>query len=319
MEQIFCKTMTYTHISAVADEAVSFIDDRRTHKIESLKTRWSKFNNACMGGIEANVIHTVAGISGSGKSAFVNMIETDLIELNPNKDVIILNFSFEMLGYRNVGRKMSNKLHMQVNKLYSAKEDLSEYDFDLVKKMANKLKTYPIYYVETPGTVDEIENTIMRFYETKAKGKYFIILLDHNLLVNRNNKTIIDTISDLQKVFIKIKKLPLTSIIQLSQMNRNIEAPERINNPASHFPQRSDLSSSDSIFQASDYVFAIHRPEVLRIQTYGLERLVVESKVYLHLLKNRDGEGGILAFDNKLKFGDLVESEPEYVVQYSTN
>ena len=39
-------------------------------------------------------------------------------------------------------------------------------------------------------------------------------------------------ISDLQKLFIRVKKFPDTTIIQLSQMNRNIENPERINNPS---------------------------------------------------------------------------------------
>ncbi len=44
-------------------------------------------------------------------------------------------------------------------------------------------------------------------------------------------------------------------------MNRNIENPERINNPSMHYPMRSDISSADTIFHASDYVICIHRPE----------------------------------------------------------
>lgn len=85
-----------SHISVATDEAVEFIDKRRKHVIESFKTRWPKFNNMCMGGIESNVVYTIAGVSGSGKSAFANMLETDIIELNPNKDVVILSFSFEI-------------------------------------------------------------------------------------------------------------------------------------------------------------------------------------------------------------------------------
>lgn len=91
--------------------------------------------------------------------------------------------------------------------------------------------------------------------------------------------------SELQEVFIQIKKLPLTSIIQLSQMNRNIESPERINNSLAHYPMRSDLSSSDAIFQASDYVLVIHRPEILNIHEYGPDHLPTNNKVYIHILK----------------------------------
>ena len=71
-------------------------------------------------------------------------------------------------------------------------------------------------------------------------------------------------------------------------MNRNIENPERINNTSLHYPMRSDISSADTIFHASDYVICIDRPELLNIQQYGPNRLLVKNKVYLHILKNRD-------------------------------
>lgn len=304
-----------SHISVATDEAVEFIDKRRKHIVESFKTRWPKFNNMCMGGIESNVVYTIAGVSGSGKSAFANMLETDIIELNPNKDVVILSFSFEMLSSRQVGRKLSAKLKQSVTKLYSATEDLSDEDYQQVVEASQKIRNYPIYYVDNPGSVEEIEETIEYFYKRYVEGtkKYFIILLDHNLLVNRCGRTLLDTISDLQKVFIKVKKLPRTTIIQLSQMNRNIEAPERINNPFNHYPMRSDLSSADSIYQASDYVFCIHRPDLYGIKAYGPDRLVVKNKVYLHLLKIREGEGRNLVFDNELWKGNLRECELEQI------
>lgn len=100
----------------------------------------------------------------------------------------------------------------------------------------------------------------------------------------------------------------MTSVIQLAQMNRNIEAPERINNPMSHYPMRSDLSSSDAIFQASDYVCVIHRPEILNIQEYGKSKLSTTNKVYIHMLKNRDaGKPCILQFENDLAYNNLIE------------
>ena len=84
--------------------------------------------------------------------------------------------------------------------------------------------------------------------------------------------------------FIRKKKLPKTSIIQLSQMNRNIEQPERINNPAMHYPLRSDLAASDALFHASDYVIVINRPELQNLSSYGVRRLPVKNKVYMHFL-----------------------------------
>jgi len=319
------KTLSFRHISTATNEAVEYIRKRKNHEIQSLRTRWNKFNKSCMGGIEPNTIYTIVGISGSGKSSFVNTLETDLIDLNSNQDIIVLNFSFEMLSSRQVGRKISSKLRQTTAELYSANNELTDDLLDRVEQTSQQIKSYPIYYVDTPGTVEDIASTINYFYETKAKDKKFVIILDHTLLVEgQNRESALQVISELQKLFIKVKKLPNTTIIQLSQMNRNIENPERINNPSMHYPMRSDISSADTIFHASDYVICIHRPELLNIQQYGPNRLLVKNKVYLHILKNRDaGECTILEFDNDLKYNNLIETireeEPARKISFSNN
>lgn len=325
MEQMSSKTLSFRHISTATNEAVEYIRKRKNHEIQSLRTRWNKFNKSCMGGIEPNTIYTIVGISGSGKSSFVNTLETDLIDLNSNQDVIVLNFSFEMLSSRQVGRKISSKLRQTTAELYSANNELTDDLLDRVEQTSQQIKSYPIYYVDTPGTVEDIASTINYFYETKAKDKKFVIILDHTLLVeDQNRESALQVISELQKLFIKVKKLPNTTIIQLSQMNRNIENPERINNPSMHYPMRSDISSADTIFHASDYVICIHRPELLNIRQYGPNRLLVKNKVYLHILKNRDaGECTILEFDNDLKYNNLIETireeEPARKISFSNN
>lgn len=296
-------------MSVVANEAVRYIAGRREHKIVSLKTRWNKFNKQCMGGIEPNTVLTVAGISGSGKSSFANLITTDVIDLNESEDIIVLNFSLEMVGFRQVGRTLSNKLRKTTSTLYSSEKDLDDNTFRMVVSVTNKLKEYPIYFVDSPTTPTQVKDIIMQFYDTYVKGtsKHFIIVYDHALLTKQVG-SVLETISELERVFIQVKKLPMTSIIQLAQMNRNIESSERINNSISHYPMRSDLSSSDAIFQASDYVCVIHRPEILNIQEYGPNHLPTSNKVYIHMLKNRDaGKPCILEFENDLAFNNLIE------------
>lgn len=308
MEQNYCDVVR--PMSVVAQEAVNYIAGRREHNITSLKTRWTKFNKQCMGGIEPNTVYTIAGISGSGKSSMANLIQTDIIDLNPNEDIIVLTFSLEMVGFRQVGRTLSNKLRRTTSTLYSSETDLDESTFKDVINVSNQLKKYPIYFVDNPSTPTQVNNIIRWFYDKYVKNtnKHFVIIYDHALLTKQEGSTI-ETISELERVFIQAKKLPLTSVIQLAQMNRNIEQPERINNPLSHYPMRSDLSSSDSIFQASDYVIIIHRPEILNIQEYGPNHLPVNNKVYLHMLKNRDaGKPCILEFENDLMYNNLIES-----------
>ena len=308
MEQNCCNFVR--PMSVVAQEAINYIAARRDHTVTSLKTRWKKFNKQCMGGIEPNTVYTIAGISGSGKSSFANLLQSDVIDLNSSEDVIVLNFSLEMVGFRQVGRTLSNKLRKTTSTLYSSETDLDEETFKKVIAVSNQLKEYPIYFVDNPCTPMQVEQIISSFYETyvKGKNKHFVILYDHALLTKQVG-SVIETISELERVFIQAKKLPLTSIVQLAQMNRNIEAPERINNPLLHYPIRSDLSSSDAIFQASDYVLVIHRPEILNISEYGPNHLPTQNKVYIHILKNRDaGKPCILEFENDLMYNNLIES-----------
>lgn len=306
MEQTLSKIRP---ISVVAQEAINYIAGRRDHNIVSLKTRWEKLNKQCMGGIEPNTIYTFAGISGTGKSSLCNTLTTDIIDLNPEQEVIILNFSLEMVGFRQVGRTLSSKLRKTTSTLYSSETDLDDETFRRVITVSNQLKEYPIYFVDDPGTPMQIEQIINDFYNeyVKGTGKHFIITYDHTLLTKQIG-SVIETTSELEKVFIRAKKLPLTSIIQIAQMNREIEKPERINNPSAHYPMRSDLSSSDAMFQASDYVFVLHRPEILNIAEYGPNRLPTTNKVYMHLLKNRDaGKPCILEFENDLQYNNLIE------------
>lgn len=96
-------SLTFKHISTAGNEILQYIDNRRKGITKSLKTRWSKFNNTCNGGIEPNSIYVIGGISGSGKSAFANSLETDLFDLNPKEDFIVLSFSLEMLSSKQVG------------------------------------------------------------------------------------------------------------------------------------------------------------------------------------------------------------------------
>jgi len=154
------KSLTFKHISHATDEILEYINGRRLGTIKSLKTRWKKFNDTCEGGISPNSLYSIPGISGAGKSAFLNSLTIDLFDYNPTIDFVVLAFSFEMLSSKNVGRSLSYRLKKTTSELYTVKSVLSDADFTKVEEEAKKIKEYPIFYVDTPGTVPEIRNNL---------------------------------------------------------------------------------------------------------------------------------------------------------------
>ena len=219
-----------------------------------------------------------------------------------------------MLNERQIGRKLSYKMRKTTNELYSAYlEDsnsaLSDYDYNLACNYAKDISKYPLYYVDRPGTTDEIKDTISYFQQVFS-DKWLIVILDHTLLTRgKSGLSEREVLSDLEKVFMEAKKIGSTTILQLSQMNREIESVDRLNNISMHYPMRRDIFGGESLFQASDYVLVLHRPEILGITAYGLSKLPVKDMIYMHCLKAREGEPKVLSFINNLKYNSIEEAD----------
>src|SRR5215470_2938676 len=192
------------HISQIADETARYISRRREGEEESLKTRWRKFNEATMDGIEPNCLLTIAGRSGAGKSSVANMIEQDIIDLNKDKEVVILSFSLEMVGRNQIARKLSSKLNVSTKTLFSARGRLNDSLWYGVLKYTKEFKELPICYVEEQCSIEDIWD-ISREFQDKNKDKWVVIIVDHALLVEGKDQERIN-IANLQKKLIALKK-----------------------------------------------------------------------------------------------------------------
>ena len=307
------KALPWRHISQASNTALRYIDGRRKGEIKSLTTPWKKFNNISMGGIEWQTITTIAGMSGSGKTAVLGQLETGLKDLNPDEDFAILSFNFEMLSSRLVARKLSNKMKITTQQLYSASENFSlndNYYMNAVNE-ARKLNDYDIYYVDIPGSVKSLEATVLKFAQEMKKP--VIVMLDHTLLVKKaGGAQDRDLLYDLMAMFNGLKKLIKVSFILISQMNRNIEASERIQNPDLHYPKKQDIFGADACYMYSDIVVVTHRPEMLGIRAYGPKRWPTDGAIFWHYLKVREGEPCIALMENNLAHNQILDAVPSY-------
>lgn len=305
-------------IKQAFDEEVEYISGRYSGRIKSVKTPWTTWNETYTDGFEWGWIVTVAGLSGGGKTALLNILETQIFECNPDQRIAVLSFNFEMLARRLVGRKISGVLKKTVKQLYSADKDnnITEEELGLItSKIGDEITKYDISYIEMPGNVVDIEYAAEEFIVQRLRknpDSHIVITLDHSILVKKLKGDERDTLTELMSAFNELKKrYPNTLFIVLSQLNRNIEkeerkkgfGPERI----LHFPQKSDIFGSESLFQFSDAVIVFHRPELLGLEAYGPKSLPVKGIIYCHHLKARDGVPRITRFENKLSINTLNE------------
>jgi len=316
------RSLTFSHIRNAGKEILDYIDQRRKGLATSLKTRWEKFNRATMGGLDWNVIMTIAGMSGSGKSSIANDLETSLFDCNPDENFSVLSFNFEMLAMKQVGRKLSHKLYKTVGELYSSNEDLNDDMYERAENVVNSISNkYSIYYVDIPGTVEEMYNTVKVFHDMRKEktqdDEYgTIVMIDHTLLTrHRAGDSERESLVKLYRMMMLLKKELKCTFIVISQLNREIEKSERLTNPMQQYPMKKDIFGSDSVFHGSDYVLITHKPYMLNMQTYGPHHLPVvnpdkdsQAMIYWHILKNRDGESGVvMQMTDMLKYNRVDE------------
>lgn len=268
---------------------------------------------------------------GSGKTTLARQWVKEMIELNPKENFDVLSFQFEMLGIDEISKDISSKLNKNIKEIYSANGKLSDADLNKAGAALDAMKSYPISIVDNAGTVSDIKDTVL-FYVNKHKlselEKGLIVTIDHSLLIKPNEgEDEQTTIVKLMHTLVALKKY-LHSIgvkcifIVLSQLNRNIESPDRVTNPRLHYPNKNDIFGSSSIYYSSDYVVIIHRPALIDGigEQYGPSGLPVfnpktiknprQPMIYLHVIKERFGSPTIITMIDELSKARVAEYNP---------
>lgn len=295
------------HISIAAKEAKKIIEDRRDGIIRSLLTPWHKLNISTMGGLEWGTMAAIGGMSGSGKTAFAAQLYREIHDLNPTEDFVILFFTFEMTAAKIIHRDIIANTHIRRENLLSGNGNtLTATQNSSVDAYLSTLVKKEIFFIETAKTPEDYIK-ICREYHVAFK-KRVLAFSDHSLLFEGENRD--DDrgmLVKLSKAIMKVKNEGWNSHILLSQLNRDIESvPRRTPNSPLNYPQKGDLFASDSIFQASDYVFMIHRPYSLKFMgnTYGPDKFsTLEDDVYIHIIKQREEKQAILTM--KANFAEM--------------
>jgi replicative DNA helicase len=87
------------------------------------------------------------------------------------------------------------------------------------------------------------------------------------------------------------KRYPVAFVV-LSQLNRNIDNPDRSRDGEyGNYILDSDIYGSDALLQHADVVMGINKPSIRKIRQYGPERYIIndEDLLVFHFLKSRNG------------------------------
>jgi replicative DNA helicase len=309
------QSLPIRHIRHAVEEAKKVIEEGMTGEQQALFSRHPKIRKALLGGWRFNNVYILCGSSGAGKSYYLNMLYQDFCNPELNKEFKkpfkILHFAFEMSAYDEVLRATTSKSKIPYRNLLSADNPLSQEDYAKAIPYLDSLKETEIYFVETTGNVNQIEETV-KYFQGKFPEHHIVVGMDHTLLPSYyTEKSEIELVANLAKVAIKIRKDYNCMVIFLNQLNSDIEERERIVNPAIHYPIKRDLFSSKQVYQAADYVIVLHAPEQLGITSYGPDRYPTNGLIAWHLIKARKGHPGIIRLKNELGEGNITEWKDE--------
>tara|TARA_R110001592_G_scaffold7094_1_gene40017 strand:- start:919 stop:1875 length:957 start_codon:yes stop_codon:yes gene_type:complete len=276
------------------NEALKYMLARQSGQEKSIQTPWPKFNDAITDGLEWNTLTVIGGRPGSGKTLIKDQIIRESFILNPAEDFRVLEFSFEMVGRTTALREFSSITGKTYKQLCSAGTVLDEETFKKCHTYSkNRIKS-PVDQITTPMTVNQMREQV-DMYMNQHKGKKTIITLDHSILVKRapyqNNR--LDMLFELGEFFTQCKRDYPCLFICLSQLNRNIDNPERaMNGKYGNYVLESDIFGSDAMLQHADTLIGLNRPAKQKIREYGPDRYIIEDErtLVLHFLKARNGD-----------------------------
>jgi len=292
-------------------EALQYMSKRQSGEEKSIYTPWPKFNDATTDGLEWNTLTVIGGRPGSGKTLIKDQIIRESFDLNPDDNFRVLEFQFEMVGRTSAIREFSSLTGKTYKELCSAGSVLTT---DVINKCYEYAKTRvsnPVDIVSTPMTVNQMREQI-DMYMDEHKGQKTIITLDHTILVKRapyqNNR--LDMLFELGEFFTQCKRDYPCMFIALSQLNRNIDNPDRaVDGKYGNYILESDIFGSDAMLQHADTLLGINRPAKQKIRFYGPDRYIIQDDrtLVLHFLKARNGDARMSFF--KAEFERMQVSE----------
>lgn len=320
------KILVVKTFDEAAAEARAKVALERSGKQLGLLTRFEGINAAMLKYFRFGHVTMLAGASGSGKSAILNMFEDDFTNtaINGNfyGETMVIACKYEMAASDELLRTVSGKLEKSYGYLLSAERDkntkaynnISDEEFKNIEEQIEALKGRNIYYIEVAGNLFQLYNTVA-YYREQYPNRKIVVTIDHSLLsVKLDEKDDLTLMSNTAHCAMKMKKSLGAMVIFINQLNGEIEKSQRKENPALHYPQKTDIHCGNQLFWACDDVWTFHRPELLGIDLYGKRKIPTKNLIHGLLLKARFGTIANVWFEQEFSKGRMSQKEVDYFI-----
>jgi replicative DNA helicase len=306
--------------SELLKEGLVYIKERKEGKIKSFKTPWKSVNDSGVNGIEWNSLWTFASRPGAGKTMLTDQLARESRILNLDIDFNILTFQFEMGVKQYASRAFAAETALDYNTILSAYNQLEEFAYKQMIQFTKdciELENKGVlrYVITKTMTHLEIEKAVHYYYELMGKKPLFITI-DHSYLLKNcvTEREKITMLYNAGETFVRIKRELPVIIVVLSQLNRNIDNPERkVPNNIGNYPTAADILGSDVWEQCSDFVSILNRPYKSDIPVYGPNGYIMKSEdIAMHIIKSRNSpnESNIVFLKAEFDKGRAIECEP---------
>ena len=322
----------YIHISEAGQEFQEETRKRIKGEIKAVSTGFTSLDDSWMNGLERELVYSIGGASGAGKTAFLISMLKNVVKYDTTA-VVYVN-SYEMRAKKLFARLVASEKGMTMRQLMasSAGDNIDEKKLEKIMGSLDWIMKCHIYFDEYPRTAREFRENLKGFVGDMEKAglineNMIIISATDHILIHKKDKYQYQDqalIEDVMATQNELKKeiMNLTQI-NLLQLNRDFDQHENVEKPERHYPRKHHIYGSDKIWHYSDIVSILDNPRARGIAgTYGPDSKMTFVKkndiiipiTYFHNLKVRDSEPNTivpLAFEGRYyRFSDLSDVEP---------
>jgi replicative DNA helicase len=326
------------------DEAINLakeeMNSERSDEQLGLYSNWAGINRGMGKYFRFNHITQIAGLSGHGKSYFINQLIDNFTDtkdfydsngtlirkaLNRNfkPRALFIHFGFEMDPSDEVLRMLTRRIAKSYHYILSSEWDSKTNDFNKITdeeytsitKQFAYLDDRPVVFVHNAGNIAAMYRTVVYLRKKYAKlwgipdhEVQLMIGIDHSFLVKKDpGMTDLLLTQAVAFLALKIRKDFKAMVFILGQCNNNLKSIERISERSLHYPLDSDVYMGAQINWVCDNIWIIYRPELVNITEYGTEKIPTEGLVVASCVKSRKGVIGDVFLRNSLHEGRYVD------------